>query len=147
MARRFHILPGQADAAAIKAANSRKIDDPKETERLMPLSDINDLDDVCRELGIQDSHVTPAEAVRELKAEVEQLRAMADDKITWRPIASAPQQERVLLYAPPENLSDKPDQEPEYRVARAADFCWATLWMKIKPPIKAAPIVKRTTHG
>lgn len=43
-------------------------------ERLMPLSDINDLDEVCAELGIQDSHVTPAEAVRELKAEIEALR-------------------------------------------------------------------------
>lgn len=39
-------------------------------ERLMPLSDINELDDVCRELGIQDSHVTPAEAVRELNADL-----------------------------------------------------------------------------
>ncbi len=39
----------------------------------MPLSDINDLDEVCRELGIQDSHVTPAEAVRELKEEIERL--------------------------------------------------------------------------
>lgn len=85
--------------------------------------------------------------VHEAADEIELLRALADDKITWRPVSSAPKQERVLLYAPPENLSDKPDQEPEYRVARAADFCWATLWMRIKPPIKAAPMVKRTTHG
>jgi hypothetical protein len=46
---------------------------PQDEERLMPLSDINDLDEVCRELGIQDSHVTPAEAVRELNAEIERL--------------------------------------------------------------------------
>lgn len=88
-----------------------------------------------------------ASLLREAKNEIEHLRILADDRITWRPVGSAPKQERVLLYAPPENLSDKPDQEPEYRVARAVDFCWATLWMRIKPPIKAAPIVKRTTHG
>jgi hypothetical protein len=44
-----------------------------EKGNVMLLSDINDLDDVCRELGIQDSHVTPTEAVRELKAEIERL--------------------------------------------------------------------------
>ena len=92
-------------------------------------------------------HYDPVPLCQEAAAEIEQLRAMADDKITWRPVTSAPKQERVLLYAPPENLSEKPDQEPEYRVARAVDFCWATLWMRIKPPITAAPMVKRTTHG
>lgn len=46
-------------------------------ERLMPLSDINDLDDVCRELGIQDSHVTPAQVVKELNKEIERLRALS----------------------------------------------------------------------
>lgn len=37
----------------------------------MPLSDVNDLDAVVRELGIEDSDTTPAEAVRALKAELE----------------------------------------------------------------------------
>lgn len=57
---------------------------------LHPLSDICDLDDVCRELGIQDSHVTPAEAVRELNAEIEMLnerlkpqRQLADELEAW----------------------------------------------------------------
>ena len=45
-----------------------------EVERMMPLSDIDDLDEVVHELGIQDSHVTPAEAVRELNQEIERLR-------------------------------------------------------------------------
>lgn len=45
-------------------------------ECLVPKSDRNDLDDVCRELGIQDSHVTPAEAVRELYAEIERLSSV-----------------------------------------------------------------------
>lgn len=44
-------------------------------ERMMPLSDIQDLDEVVHELGIEDSHTTPAEAVRELKREIEELRA------------------------------------------------------------------------
>jgi len=35
--------------------------------------DINDLDDAVHELGIEDSHTTPAEAIRELKAEIENL--------------------------------------------------------------------------
>lgn len=50
-------------------------------------SDINDLDDVVRELGIEDSHTTPAEAVKELKAEIGRLQgakrralAVADER-------------------------------------------------------------------
>jgi hypothetical protein len=42
---------------------------------LMPKSDCDDLDAVVRVLGIEDSHVTPAEAVAELHAEIERLRA------------------------------------------------------------------------
>lgn len=41
----------------------------------IPAFDANDLDDVIRELGIEDSDTTPAEAVRELKTELERLRA------------------------------------------------------------------------
>jgi len=39
----------------------------------VPLSDANDLDAVIRALGIEDSDTTPAEAVAELKAEIERL--------------------------------------------------------------------------
>lgn len=42
--------------------------------RKMTTADIDDLDSVVHELGIEDSHVTPAEAVRELKQEIEDLR-------------------------------------------------------------------------
>lgn len=45
--------------------------------QMHPLSDIRDLDEVVRELGIQDSSTTPAEAVRELNAEIERLRSVA----------------------------------------------------------------------
>lgn len=38
----------------------------------MPLSDANDLDAVVHELGIEDTAITPAEAVRALKAELEE---------------------------------------------------------------------------
>jgi len=37
----------------------------------MPVSDANDLDEVVRELGLEGSHTTPAEAARELFAAIE----------------------------------------------------------------------------
>lgn len=40
----------------------------------MPIEDVNNLDDVVRELGIESSSKTPAEAVRELNAHNERLR-------------------------------------------------------------------------
>jgi hypothetical protein len=40
----------------------------------MPLDDVNALDEVVHELGIEDSHVTPAEAVRSLKNDLEAVR-------------------------------------------------------------------------
>ena len=43
----------------------------------MPLSDVNDLDAVVHVLGIEDSDTTPAEAVKELHAEIERLRTTA----------------------------------------------------------------------
>lgn len=43
----------------------------KDAMIMMPLENINDLDDVCRELGIEDSFITPANAVLELKSEIE----------------------------------------------------------------------------
>jgi hypothetical protein len=46
---------------------------------LIPLSDANDLDAVVHALGIEDSNTTPAEAVEELQAEIERLRARIAD--------------------------------------------------------------------
>ena len=46
---------------------------------LMPQSDVDDLDAVVHALGIEDSHITPAEAVAELHAEIERLRARVND--------------------------------------------------------------------
>jgi hypothetical protein len=51
----------------------------------------------------------------------------------WRPIHTAPN-ERVILYSPPENLSDDPEQEYDIRIARPAEFCWATHWMAVPAP-------------
>ena len=56
----------------------------------------------------------------------------------WQPIETAPKQERVLLYSPPERLSDRADQKPDWRVARAADFTWATHWQPLPAPPAAA---------
>jgi hypothetical protein len=53
-----------------------------ESEVLMPVSDANDLDDVIRELGIEDSDTTPVEAVQLLKAELEQLHASLTEIIS-----------------------------------------------------------------
>lgn len=46
-------------------------------EVLWAASEVQDLIDVVNELGIQNSETTPAEAVRELNAEIERLRANA----------------------------------------------------------------------
>lgn len=40
----------------------------------MPIEDVNNLDEVVHELGIESSHKTPAEAVRELKSTNAKLR-------------------------------------------------------------------------
>lgn len=47
--------------------------DPSGEMVLHPLSDIRDLHEVVHELGIEDSSTTPAEAVRELKSEIDSL--------------------------------------------------------------------------
>lgn len=39
----------------------------------MPLSDVNNLDAVVHELGIEDTHTAPVEAIRALKAELEEM--------------------------------------------------------------------------
>jgi hypothetical protein len=74
--------------ASIRQASIQKVRDQNARENACPpgehchpVSDINDLDDVCRELGIQESSVTPAEAVRELNAEIERLRTPDAKKI------------------------------------------------------------------
>ena len=54
----------------------------------MPLSDVNDLDAVVHALGIEDSDTTPAEAVAELKAEIERLRAEITTSLTILPPAA-----------------------------------------------------------
>jgi hypothetical protein len=66
-----------ASISAPQAADAKAepLRDPAGEMVLHPLSDIRDLDDVVRELDIESSHTTPAEAVRELKEEIERLRA------------------------------------------------------------------------
>lgn len=61
----------------------------------MPKSDVDDLDAVIHALGIEDSNTTPAEAVAELHAEIERLRAIlgailaADERGQGLPFAEA----------------------------------------------------------
>jgi hypothetical protein len=69
-------------------------------------------------------------------AETQHWRDVLDlDRSRWRPIETAPKQERVLLFSPARNLSNHPDQRDDIRVARAVDFTWATHWM----PLPAGP--------
>lgn len=52
----------------------------------------------------------------------------------WQPIETAPRNTKVLLYSPPENLSNHPDQRHDIRVSAPRDFCWATHWMPLPEP-------------
>jgi len=65
----------------IEEVTTVRTPDPRDAEIArrtveMPLSDANDLDAVVRALGIEDSDTTPTEAVAELHAEIERLRAL-----------------------------------------------------------------------
>lgn len=51
--------------------------------RLMPMEDIQDLTDVVRVLEIEESFETPADAVRAIQAEVQQLSGFTDWVETW----------------------------------------------------------------
>jgi hypothetical protein len=64
-------------AKAVEQAADAKAEPLRESASEMvlhPLSEVRDLDDVVRELGIESSPTTPAEAVRELKEEIERFR-------------------------------------------------------------------------
>ncbi len=66
----IRLKSGETLADALANRNSQPNSMP------MPLSDINDLDAVVHALGIEGiEDTTPAEAVAELKAEIERLRA------------------------------------------------------------------------
>lgn len=60
------------------------------------------------------------------------------ERYTWRPIASAPKWNSVLLYSPPENLSNHPDQRHDIRVNAPANFTWASHWMPLPMPPSSA---------
>ena len=64
-------MDGKA-AAAIRALIGQPSSRVSSTDRaLHPLAEIREWDEALAELGIQDSATTPAEAVRELKAEID----------------------------------------------------------------------------
>jgi hypothetical protein len=100
------------------------------SELLMPLSDVNDLDEVCAVLGIQDSDTTPAEAVRELQAEIERLRAAlpsqpaGDELLRLHDVASlcrlAAHQTNPLEEAYKQRWIDYDAAETAFRAALAA---------------------------
>lgn len=51
----------------------------------MPLSDVNNLDAVVHALGIEDSHVTPAEAVKMLQDKIDVLQSALSDLLKTTP--------------------------------------------------------------
>jgi hypothetical protein len=86
---------------------------PKD-EVLWSASDLQDHIDVVAELGLEESHVTPAEAVRELKAELEQARSQVEQEIqNWKArnrAACAAEAEVKRLTALVEGLTAQPQE-------------------------------------
>jgi hypothetical protein len=52
----------------------------------------------------------------------------------WKPIETAPKDTLILMFAPPEKLSHKPEQEFEMKVSTTRNWCWATHWMPLPEP-------------
>ena len=53
----------------------------------------------------------------------------------WRPIASIGPHEKGLVYAPPENLYEKPrGMEGEMRVSTPQNYTWAMFWCRLPAP-------------
>lgn len=60
----------------------------------------------------------------------------------WQPIETAPIQGRVLMYAPPEALYERPQGESgEYRVTNRRNWTWATHWMPLPAPPSNSPSI------
>lgn len=72
--------------------------DEREALAMMTADDVRNLDAVVGELGVADSHVTPAQAVRDLKAEIEKLESQAgserDNANAWSATAIKLERER-----------------------------------------------------
>lgn len=101
--------------------------------------------DVAEALAQQNAHTRELEKyIRELKARVFELEeygrgreaVIADLRaelplFSWQPIANAPSDEPLILYAPPENLYEEPEgHEGDIVIRRKHDYCWATHWMR-----------------
>lgn len=59
----------------------------------------------------------------------------------WRSIKRdpPPRDTQVLLYSPPENLSNDPHQPADMRVDVPQNFTWATHWHELPPPPASRP--------
>jgi hypothetical protein len=63
----------------------------------------------------------------------------------WQPIATAPKDGNVLMWAPAERLYEaqnlgKPWAKPEYRIGMARDWTWSTHWQPLpSPPLQEQP--------
>lgn len=70
---------GLEAAATIDRLTAALAEATKPDHALHPLSEIREWDEALSELGIQDSVRTPTEAIRELKARIEELDAGVSD--------------------------------------------------------------------
>ena len=99
-------LQVRADYIARRIAQIDAVLAPPRDETPMPRSDVNNLDEVVHELGIEDSETTPAEAVRELKAEIERRDETIRDLLAERDALAA---ENERLKEDRARFPDKPD--------------------------------------
>lgn len=76
--------PYRADPAQTSAERGNYEDRHPNDMVLHPLSEIREWDEALAVLGIQDSDQTPADAIRERDAEIEQLRAALSNTSTDR---------------------------------------------------------------
>jgi len=108
----------------------------------------------CYEHG-QPDYVEAADAIKRLIAERDEARMLADNKVGWRrwlPVEeSLPADTPFLVYRG--ELTPKLRQ---YGVdwLQKSGIWWKsrpaetpTYWQELRPPIKAAPMVKRSVHG
>lgn len=109
----------------------------------------------CYEHG-QPDYVMAADAIKRLISERDEARMLADNKIGWRrwlPVEEAlPTETPYLIYRGGENVPPRRKYAVDW--LNDAGIWWntrpaeqPTYWQELRPPIKAAPMVKRSTPG
>lgn len=103
-AHKAGFIDGWSDPTTTQPPRGNYEDRHPTDDILWSASDHKDLIEVVEVLGIQESDQTPADAVRELQAEIEHLRAQPQRAAEWQPIETAPLDGPAFLVWLPENL-------------------------------------------